>query len=52
MSSFAVAAVLLAMPGVYNLIAFSVVARVHEMVIRIALGSQRARIMRLILQSG
>jgi ABC-type antimicrobial peptide transport system permease subunit len=51
-SSFAVAAVLLAMPGVYNLIAFSVVARVHEMVIRIALGSQRAGIMRLILQSG
>ena len=51
-SSFAVAAVLLAMLGVYSVIAFSVVARVHEMAIRIALGSQRAGIMRLILQSG
>jgi ABC-type antimicrobial peptide transport system permease subunit len=51
-SGFAVAAVLLAMLGVYSVIAFSVVARVHEMAIRMALGSQRAGIMRLILQSG
>jgi ABC-type antimicrobial peptide transport system permease subunit len=51
-SSFAVAAVLLAALGVYSVIAFSVVARVQEMAIRMALGSQRSGIMRLILQSG
>jgi predicted lysophospholipase L1 biosynthesis ABC-type transport system permease subunit len=51
-SGFAVAAVLLAVLGVYSVIAFSVVARVQEMAIRMALGSQRAGIMRLILQSG
>jgi predicted permease len=51
-SGFALAAVLLAVLGVYSVIAFSVLARVQEMAIRMALGSQRAGIMRLILQSG
>ena len=37
---------------VYSVISFSVVARVHEMAIRMALGSQRSGIMRLILQAG
>jgi putative ABC transport system permease protein len=51
-SSFAVAAVLLAILGIYSVIAFSVASRVQEMAIRMALGSQRSGIMRLILISG
>jgi predicted permease len=51
-SSFACAAVLLAVLGIYSVIAFSVASRVQEMAIRMALGSQRAGIMRLILVSG
>ncbi len=51
-SSFALAAVLLAVLGIYSIIAFSVASRVQEMAIRMALGSQRSHIMRLILVSG
>src|SRR6202034_1153829 len=51
-ASFAVAAVLLAVLGIYSVIAFSVASRVQEMAIRMALGSQRFEIMRLILISG
>ena len=48
-ASFAVIAVLLAVLGIYSLIAFSVAQRVHEMAIRMALGSQRSGIVRLVL---
>jgi putative ABC transport system permease protein len=51
-SCFALAAVLLAVLGIYSVIAFSVASRVQEMAIRMALGSQRSGVMRLILQSG
>jgi predicted permease len=51
-SSFACAAVLLAVLGIYSVIAFSVASRVQEMAIRMALGSQRSGIVRLILVSG
>ena len=51
-SSFAGAAVLLAMLGIYSVIAFSAALRTHEMAIRLALGSQRTGVMRLILVSG
>ena len=51
-SSFALAAVLLAVLGIYSIIAFSVASRMQEMAIRMALGSQRSDIMRLILISG
>jgi len=51
-SSFAAAALLLAVLGIYSVIAFSVALRVQEMAIRMALGSQRSSIMRLILVSG
>jgi len=51
-SSFAGAAVLLAILGIYSVIAFSVASRVQEMAIRMALGSQRAGIVRLVLESG
>ncbi len=51
-TGFAAAAVLLAVLGIYSVIAFSVASRVQEMAIRMALGSQRLGIMRLILVSG
>jgi putative ABC transport system permease protein len=52
MTAFAAGAVLLAMLGIYSVIAFSVALRVREMAIRMALGSQRVGIVRLILASG
>jgi predicted permease len=51
-TSFAFAAVLLAVLGIYSVIAFSVASRVQEMAIRMALGSQRGGIVGLILASG
>ncbi len=51
-SSFALAAVLLAVLGIYSIIAFSVASRVQEMAIRMALGSPRSHIMRLVVISG
>ncbi len=50
--SFAFAAVVLSVLGIYSVIAFSVASRVQEMAIRMALGSQRGAIVRLVLQSG
>jgi ABC-type antimicrobial peptide transport system permease subunit len=43
---------LLAVLGIYSIIAFSVASRVQEVAIRMALGSQRAGIVRLVLESG
>ncbi len=51
-SSFAAAAVLLALLGIYSVIAFSAALRTQEMAIRLALGSQRSGVMRLIVSSG
>lgn len=51
-ASFAMAAVVLAVLGIYSVIAFSVASRVQEMAIRMALGSQRSAIVRLVLNSG
>jgi putative ABC transport system permease protein len=51
-SSFAAIAVLLAVLGIYSVIAFSVALRVQEMAIRMALGSQRMGIVRLVVASG
>jgi len=51
-SSFAAAALLLAILGIYSVIAFSVALRVQEMAIRMALGSQRSGIIRLVVYSG
>jgi putative ABC transport system permease protein len=51
-TGFAVAAVLLAVLGIYSVIAFSIASRVQEMAIRMALGSERAGIVRLVLESG
>jgi predicted permease len=51
-SSFAGAAVLLALLGIYGVIAFSAALRTQEMAIRLALGAERSEIMRLVLRSG
>jgi predicted permease len=51
-SSFAAAAVLLSLLGIYSVIAFSAALRTQEMAIRLALGSQRSNILGLILASG
>ena len=51
-SSFALAAVLLAVLGIYSIMAFSVASRAQEMAIRIALGAKRGDILRLVLISG
>jgi putative ABC transport system permease protein len=50
-SAFAIAAVLLAVLGIYSVIAFSAALRVQEMAVRMALGSQRSGILRLIFAS-
>jgi predicted permease len=51
-SSFAAAAVLLALLGIYSVISFSAALRTHELAIRLALGSQRSSVLRLVLVSG
>jgi predicted permease len=50
-SAFAMAAALLAALGMYSVIAFSTALRTQEMAIRMALGSQRAGILRLVFRS-
>jgi putative ABC transport system permease protein len=49
---FALAALLLAVLGIYSVLAFSVASRGQEMAIRMALGSPRGAIIRLVLTSG
>jgi predicted permease len=51
-SAFALGALLLAAIGVYAVIAFTVSMRAQEMAIRMALGSRRGEIVRLVLISG
>ncbi len=50
-TAFALAAVLLAVLGIYGVVAFSTALRVQEMAIRMALGSQRSGILRLVFIS-
>jgi putative ABC transport system permease protein len=51
-TAFAAAALLLAVLGMYSVIAFTVATRMQEMAIRMALGSQRSGILALVLASG
>ena len=51
-TAFALGALLLAMTGIYAVVAFSVSVRDQEIAIRIALGAQRSGIARLVLISG
>ncbi|MGA7886018.1 MAG: ADOP family duplicated permease, partial [Acidobacteriaceae bacterium] len=50
-STFAAAALLLAILGIYSVIAFTMAQRAPEMAIRMALGSQRSEIRGLVLRS-
>lgn len=50
-SAFALGAVLLALTGIYAVVAFSASLRTHEIAVRMALGAQRTRIAKLILFS-
>jgi predicted permease len=50
-SSFAIAAVLLSVLGIYGVIAFSVALREQEMAVRMALGCQRSGVILVILSS-
>jgi predicted permease len=51
-SAFTLAALLMAVTGIYAVIAFSVSQRTQEIAIRMALGAQRGSIARLVLGSG
>ena len=52
LTAFALAAVLLAILGIYGVIAFSVLQRVHEMAVRFALGAQPGHVIWLVVKNG
>jgi putative ABC transport system permease protein len=52
LSAFAFLSVVVAMVGVYGVMAYSVKRRTHEIGVRIALGAQQSDILRLVLKQG
>jgi predicted permease len=51
-AAFATIALLLAALGIYGVMAFSVAQRRHEIAIRMALGSSRSRVVKLVVKEG
>jgi len=49
---FSLAALILAVIGIYGVLAYSVAQRRHEMAIRLALGAERGDILRLVVRQG